>query len=371
AAGLVYASAPAMSESVAWVAGRTDAFAALFALAALLLARAHRERGPRALAAASLVCAALALLSKESALVLPLLIAADAIDGAESPGGARAGLRAAWPSLAVVAVWAVLHRVVVAGSVHPPAPGAASGVAALVWAHLAWLAPWAPHSPLLDLWHAPAMPVAALAWVGLAAVAALGAWLARRRVPFLLPLALAALAASAPAARRPLAAAAIAGCAVLQSAFALAPIAAWADEESRIRRVVQVRPRDIDALLGLADLLSTEGREREALTWIERAESVAPEDAGPPVARASVAFRAGRNDEALAFAERALSLEPANLAAGVIRVRALARLGRAAAATVAADSIVSAHPGEPAALGAQGVALLAAGDAAGAVTPLN
>jgi Flp pilus assembly protein TadD len=158
---------------------------------------------------------------------------------------------------------------------------------------------------------------------------------------------------------------------VLQSAFALAPIAAWADEESRIRRVVQVRPRDIDALLGLADLLSTEGREREALTWIERAESVAPEDAGPPVARASVAFRAGRNDEALAFAERALSLEPANLAAGVIRVRALARLGRAAAATVAADSIVSAHPGEPAALGAQGVALLAAGDAAGAVTPLN
>jgi tetratricopeptide (TPR) repeat protein len=407
-----------MSEPVAWIAGRTDAFAALWTLAALALARARRERRseipPRRallLAGAALACAGLALLSKEAALVLPLLVAADAIDG--SGGGAlanargRAALRAAWPFAAVVAVWALLHRAVVAGSSHPPTPGAAQAAAALVWAHLAWLVPWAPHSPLLDLWHAPAFPLAALAWAGLAAVGGCGVWLARRRVPLLLPLALlflpllpvaaaslleagvrfaeralalpvagmalalAGLAARAPAARRPLAVAAIAGWALLQGGLALAPIAAWADEESRIRRIAQVRPRDLDALLGLADLLSTQGREREAGVWIERAEAVAPNDPGPPIARASLAFRAGRNDEALAFAERAGAIDPASLAAGVIRVRALARLHRAAAATAAADSIVAAHPGEPAALGAQGVARLAAGDAAGAVAPLD
>jgi len=429
AAGLVYASAPAMNESVAWIAGRTDAFAALFTLAALTLARAHRARGARVWAAGSLACTALALLAKESALVLPALIAADAIDGPEARTSARpsartaartgsgTSARAAWPSIVVVGLWAVAHRVVVAGSARPPEPGAAVGMAALVWAHLAWLAPWAPHSPLLDLWQAPPLAIAWLAWAGLLAVAVLGAWLARRRVPLLLPIALVflpllpvaaavlveagvrfaerslalpvaglALACAglggraaratpsnvaAPATRRWLAPAAIAGWAILQAAFAVAPIAAWADEESRIRRIAEVRPRDTDALLGLADLLSTEGREREALDWIARAEAVAPASAGPPVARASLAFRAGRMDEALAFAERAAAIEPANLAAGVIRVRALARLGRTTDAIAAGDALVAEHAGEPAALGAQGAARLASGDAAGAVGPLR
>ena len=411
AAGLVYASAPAMSEPVAWIAGRTDAFAALFTLAAILLARTHRASGSRAAAAGSLACGALALLAKESALVLPLLIAADAIDGSaassSSSARTRSALVAAWPWVALVAAWALLHRVVVAGSSHPPAAGAAAGIAALVWAHLAWLLPWAPHSPLLDLWRAPSPTVAALAWVGLILVCGLGAWLARRRVPLLLPLALlflplvpvaaaslvesgvrfaeralalpvagmalafAALAASVPEPRRRLATVALAGWAALQAAFALAPIGAWANEEARIRRVAEVRPRDLDALLGLADLLSSEGREREALPWIERAEAVAPGDPGPAIARASLAFRAGRDMEALGFASRAATIEPWNLAAGVIRVRALVRLGRAVEGVAAADSLLAAHPGEPAALGAQGVARLAAGDAAGAVTPLN
>ena len=410
AAGAAYASAPAMSESVAWIAGRTDAFASLLTLAALALARGARAHDSRIRAAGVVACTALALLSKESALVLPLLIAADIVD---EPGAASArsrlaaALRAAWPSLAVVAGWALLHRAVVAGSSHPASPGAAAGIAALVWAHLAWLAPWAPHSPLLELWNPPSTPVASLAWAGLAVAAVLAVWLARRRLPLFLPLSLlflplapvaaaslvetgarfaeralalpaaglalglAAMAPRVPPARRNAAAAAIAGWALVQAAFAVAPIGAWADEESRIRRVADVRPRDTDALLGLADLLSTEGREREALDWIARAEAVAPDAPGPAVARASIAFRGGRDAEALGFALRACALDPANLAAGVIRVRALALIGRTAEAIAAADSLVAAHRDEPAALGAQGVARLAAGDAAGAVAPLT
>ena len=407
AAGVVYATAPAMSESVAWIAGRTDTLASLLTLAALVLAREQRARGGRALAMASPACAALALLAKESALVLPLLLAADAIDGTEPRAAARTAWRAAWPSLAVVAAWAVLHRALVAGSARPPDPGAAAGMAALVWVPLAWLAPLAPHSPLLDLWQPPGVALALFAWAGLIAVAALAAWLWRRREMLLLPLALlflplvpvaaasllesgvrfaerslaipvaglalalAALAARVARPHRAFATAAIAGWAAVQLSFALAPIEAWADEESRIRRVAEVRPRDLDALLGLADLLSTEGREQEALAWIARAERVSPMSAGPAVARASIAYRTGHMDGALAFSERALSLEPAGLAAGVIRVRSLARLGRAAEAVAAGDSLVATHPGEPAALGAMGAARLAAGDAAGAVAPLR
>jgi len=391
---------------VAWVAGRTDAFAALFTLGALLLLRAARARSARGLELAALACVLLAVMSKESALVLPLLFAADAVDDGEAGAASRA-CRAAWPAAIAVFVWAVAHRALVPGSSRPPDPGAARGMAALAWAHLAWLAPWAPHAPLLDLWRPPSAPLAALAWLGLAAVAVLGAWLARRRVPLLLPLALvflplapvaaaallesgvrfaeralvlpaaglglglAGLAARAVPRRAAAAAAGLAAWAALQLGCALAPIAAWADEETRIRRIVEVRPRDLDALLGLADLLSTQGREREALAWIQRAEAVAPSDAGPPIARAALAFRAGRTDEALAYASRACALDPANLAAGVVRVRALAQLGRPAAANAAADSLVAAHPGEPAALGAQGAARLAAGDAAAALAPLR
>jgi tetratricopeptide (TPR) repeat protein len=406
AAGLVFASTPAASESVAWIAGRTDAFAAAFTLAAVLLARAWRVRRSRLAGAAALLCAAFALLAKESALVLPLLLAADAADAKAEPE--RAGVRDVLvPGLVLVALWAIAHRLVVPGSSHPASPGAAAGLAAIVWAHLAWLAPWAPHAPLLDRWQAPAPAVAAVAWVGLAALVVLAARLARRRVPLLLPLALLVLPllpvaaaslletgvrfaeralvlpaaglalalawarARAPVARRRWATASLVAWAALQTAFALAPIAAWADDAARIRRIAETRPRDVDALLGLADLLSTEGKPDQALGWIQRAEAVAPGSAAPLVARASLAYRAGANEEALGLAVRALALEPGDLAAGVIRVRSLAKLARAGEANAAADSLLAAHPGAAPALGAQGVARLAAGDAAGALAPLT
>jgi tetratricopeptide (TPR) repeat protein len=405
AAGLVVATAPALSESTAWVAGRTDAFAALLTFAALLFAREARLRRSPARAGASLACVALALLAKESALVLPLLVAADAADG-RRPGEPPAW-RAALPSLLVVVAWALAHRALVPGGAHPATPGAAAGMAPLVWATLAWLAPWAPHSPLLDLWHRPAAGGAIAAWLALAGVAALAAWLVRRRTPLalavalvfapLLPVAAAALlepgvrfaeralalpvaglalaiawaSAQAPPARRGVALLALGAWLALQVAATWPAVGAWRDEESRLRRIAQVRPRDTDALLGLSDFLSTEGRDAEAAEWIARAEAIAPAEAGPLVARASLEFRAGRLDRALAAADAALVHEPADLAAGVLRVRALARLGRVPEAVAAGERLLAAHPGEAPAEGALGSARLAAGDAAGALEPLR
>lgn len=167
-AGLVFATAPAMCEPVAWIAGRTDGFVVLATLGALLAAGRWRARGSHRDLAWVMACVLLALLAKESALVLPVLLAADAADanasdanampalaaasaapagGAAEPGNARgragspvrAGLPAlpALLALLVVLAWGVVHRALVAGPAHAPDPGAAAGMAALVWAHLA------------------------------------------------------------------------------------------------------------------------------------------------------------------------------------------------------------------------------------------
>jgi len=405
-AGLVYASAPALSEAAAWIAGRTDAFASLAALAALLLARRWRVSGGGGALAGALGCGSLALLAKESALVLPLLLAADAADARAAPAAPGAGRRATLVvlgALALVAAWALLHRALVPPPVRPGEPGALAGAAALVWAHLAWLAPWAPHAPLLEAWAAPAAPVAAAGWLALALAAVAAGWLVIRRLPHALPLALLlgpllpvagasllesgvrfaerslalpaaglalGIASLAGAAPRRLAAATLAGAGfwVAASAAAAWPaIGAWRDEESRLRRIAAVRPDDPDALLGLADLLSTQGREAEAREWVARAGAVAGRTAAPEVARASLEYRAGRFEPALEAAERALALEPGSLGAGVIQVRALARLGRHAAAVRAGESLLASQPGESAAEGALGAARLAAGEAAAAL----
>ena len=402
-AGLVFATAPAIAESVAWVAGRTDAILVLATLAALLLAMRWRATGSRSSLAGVAACTACALLSKETALVLPLLLAADAADaGAAEGSSARAGTprRArgtpAWVSLAVVLTWAVAHGVIVPAPVHPPAPGAALGAAALVWAHLVWLTPWAPHAPLLPLWSVPAPPVAWAAWAALVAVvvavasrsfdrarvalpAALvfvplwpvaGASLLEAGVRFAerslalpvvgLALLLAGLVARAgPRARAP-ALALLGAWVVAQTIVAVPVIGAWRDEESRIRRVIAVRPADADALLGLADLLSTMGRTQEAREWIARA--AGQEGADADVALASLEYRSGHLAEALVAAERAELAEPGGLAAGVIRVRALAQLGRAPEAVHVGQALVALHPREPAATGALGAAWLAVGD---------
>ncbi len=406
-AGLVYATAPALAESTAWISGSADAWVALSSLLALTLARRWREQGSTIAALGTLACVGVALLAKESALVLPLLLAADAADAARAARTRR--WRPALASLALVGAWGLAHRALVAAPAHPATPGAAAGLAALVWAHLAWLLPGATHSPLLELWRAPGAVVSGAAWAGLALVSVGVAVAIQRRMPVvlvpalvfapLLPVAaasllesgvrfaerslalpaaglalgLAMLAAQSPARARLLAGGALAVWVVLQALAVWPAVAAWRDDESRIRRIAQVRPRDPDALLGLADLLSSLGRGEEARVWIARAESASPASAGPLVARASIEFRGGRFEQALAAAEQALAREGEAsdaLAAGVIRVRALARLGRAREAVAAGEHLVAARPDEAAARGALGVARFAGGDAQGALEPL-
>lgn len=86
AAGAVFALHPVQSEAVSWLAARNDPMATALGLAALLCVRPTDAGGARLSAGA--VLAALALLAKESVVVLPLLSAAlDRASGA--PGSMR------------------------------------------------------------------------------------------------------------------------------------------------------------------------------------------------------------------------------------------------------------------------------------------
>ena len=76
AATLIFAVHPTHTESVAWISGVTDPLAFLFVLASMLFYLRSIEHGHRFAFAASVVCFALALLSKETVIVLPVLFVA-------------------------------------------------------------------------------------------------------------------------------------------------------------------------------------------------------------------------------------------------------------------------------------------------------
>ena len=75
AAALVFAVHPVHTESVAWIAGRTDLLAALFMLASILSLDSRLRAGRGGAPALSLFLFAAALLSKETAVVFPAVVA--------------------------------------------------------------------------------------------------------------------------------------------------------------------------------------------------------------------------------------------------------------------------------------------------------
>jgi protein O-mannosyl-transferase len=73
-AGALFLLHPSHSEAVVWISGRADLIATCFALASLLLYLAFEDQARRSYLFASAACFVLALLAKESAVCLPLLI---------------------------------------------------------------------------------------------------------------------------------------------------------------------------------------------------------------------------------------------------------------------------------------------------------
>jgi hypothetical protein len=368
-AGLWFALMPAHVEPVAWIAGRTDVWCGLFALAALLLARggpAARRWGP--------VAFALALLSKESAAAMaPVFALAAWVDGRES---GRSWLRACAPYAIVLAVWASLHALLV-----PPATGSAAPALhgpARFWTALAlpawelrFLLPGVGHGP--DWMLAPLAGPAPAAWFGLllrVAAAVLLTWLVVRRDPLAIPLAIAwcpligmtvlamargvvfsgerhvylasagaawavavwierwrnSRALTAVVARNALAVLAVV--IVWSARDTIAIIPEWRDEETMYDAMARAEPANPTGPLGQALTRIDHGDDAGAWEALARAAAIDSTRYEIPLYRAGIALRGGRPQEALALARDAGARVGWNRDARLIEALALQRQGR-------------------------------------------
>ncbi len=121
-AALVFAAHPALAAAVAWIPGRNDSLLTAFALSAWILFLRDRERPSGIARALHFVFLSMALLAKETAVVLPLVWAAHA--ALLEPRGLRRERRASGAVYAAGWVALVAAILVAHGSLRETASGA-------------------------------------------------------------------------------------------------------------------------------------------------------------------------------------------------------------------------------------------------------
>jgi tetratricopeptide (TPR) repeat protein len=341
AGALLFVAHPVQTEAVTYVSGRTDVLCALFALLALLAwRRAARAWDSFALASAAAVAAA--LLAKEAAVALPLVLF---VPGAHPD----ANPPRPWAPLAVALAWAAawagsgggLHVGGLAGRLPAIGIAALGAVRLLLWPsdlHLERFVPVAGWSTAV-----------AGAWVALGAVL-VALYAAARRVPGGRALLALALAAYAPvsgvvpvypavadrvlfaaehflylplAGLAPLAAAA--GARALPARVAPAVLAAllavwgavvvdrnrdWRDEESLFRQTVAYEPPTARIWFNLGNLALSAGRLEEAERLYEAALVREPRDAAALLNLGIALQRRGRPEEAERRYREAIAADP-------------------------------------------------------------
>ena len=125
-AALLFAFHPIHVESVSYVSASTDLLVTVFMLVAFLAYSRFREQGaPLWYLAASVLAAALAMLSKETAAMLPLALVAYDVLRERPPGPQRWGKRLVWtlPFFGVVVAYAAVRTLLFGGNLGP-GPGA-------------------------------------------------------------------------------------------------------------------------------------------------------------------------------------------------------------------------------------------------------
>jgi tetratricopeptide (TPR) repeat protein len=127
AIGLIFATHPVHSESVAWVSGISDLWYTVFALSALLLYVRGEEGGMTRYVLAGLLLL-VATLGKEPALtLLPLLVVYEAVFRVAGPNVRRPGLLARWLPLAMATGLYLTLRVRALGGLAPRSGPSAEG----------------------------------------------------------------------------------------------------------------------------------------------------------------------------------------------------------------------------------------------------
>jgi protein O-mannosyl-transferase len=358
AAGLaaaLFGIAPRLTESVAWISGRTDLLATLFALLAVALHRPGRGALARRVAAAAAIF--LGLLCKEVALAAPVGLAAGALARARRD---RQPLRSVaielLPAVVAVAAYGVLRLAATAGVRDPPAEATLAArllsAAQALGTYLAMLLDalrprlqigelQRPEPALIALGVALALALVALAIragrhaiapeVATAlAMAGTAIFLVLHLIPIrvnviaadrFLYLPIAALAvggagaarAWAPAWRRRIALAAL----LVVPAFAVATglrVRDWVDEERLWREAVRTTPpSNVLPALELGNVLRRAGRHQEALPLYEQAYALSTELSLRNAALGSIANTLsdlGQYDRARALMHELVALEP-------------------------------------------------------------
>lgn len=402
-AGLWFAAMPHHVESVAWIAGRTDVFAALFFLLAFWLDRRDDGECRRWPGAAALAALAAALLTKESC--APFLAVAFVAHAAADPKRPwRDSARWVMPYAALTSVYLVAHVILVRT---PPPPGyltpemIASGRRSaflMLPGFLGFLSPFMVHTPatILQLpgsWTDPRVLGGAalqLAWVGGTA------WLAWRRSRFAAPLLLfwitllptftanlfqayllfserfvylpsAGLAWAAALALTPFAAGrwsratiAVAG-ALFVGACAVATwrtVPDWRNEETLYTSMTVKGPRNAQGWILLARLRLTQNREAEAEAAVAPVEQLAGARPEALSIRALLYYRHGDWPKVVEYADRALALDPTLVEPRLTRSIALLRLGRMDEAEQSITALRAAMPDNPTVLGLEGQRLM-------------
>lgn len=410
AVGALFAVHPIHTESVAWIAGRTDVLAFLLTAAAFAVHLGPRGRQPMVRTEAwrepaAVLLFALALLAKEMAAVLPLWIAA--WEALEKDGGERRSrrwlraLRVAAPYLVVLALYALIRFVWLEVPAPAPPPEHALLPALLtlpvtLLRYLVWMA--APfdlrayvQNPYVTGLADPRLLVAllalaVLAWVilrlarrrpaalGLATLLVLsfapianlariggpsdmGAPMAERfcYLPSFPFLALAALAVDAGLGRalRPRwgARAAAALLVVLVALFGAQTWARnrdWRDDATLFAREAERTPTAPLLWINLAQAQLRLGRAGEADASLRRAEALAPESLGVLAARAQWLVFAGRAEEALPLQRRVASDAERNAVARANLAFLLRVTGRIEEARPILEELIAALPDYPA-----------------------
>ena len=132
-----------------------------------------------------------------------------------------------------------------------------------------------------------------------------------------------------------------------------------AKAEQTLRRVVEVRDKDIDARIALAKALTTQGLTSEALTQLTAAHAIDKTRADVALELAVTYEAAGRDDDAQAAYTALLAAKDVSTAARARAGRYFARHGDIKSATAQADTILAAEPDNPAGHFLKGIGELA------------
>lgn len=343
-AALLFGLHPIHVESVAWISGVPEPLMAIFLLASMLCYLKGREREGLLWAALSVFLFGLALLAKETAIVLPAVLFAYEMTLGADREKKRPRFRQLAPYAALALIYLVVRRASLGGTFTTPIPWS---VMFLTWPsvlgyylrRLLWpvnltIVCDLPYVTRLD-WRNVILPAIAIATLFLAV------WIAARRRPaigfaalwmgllILPPLYLRGLAAGEIAHDRYLYLPSLGLCALVAfgmvrlpawrvAAVILAGIAAlgayresepWSDDIALFQRALRVAPDNVRAHRQLALALPAAGRCADAIPMFDQLRQL-QEDPRILLGLGACYYGQGRFDEAEPLLQRTIALSP-------------------------------------------------------------